>query len=117
MAFCKSCGAELIPGKEFCPKCLIRVPPSLAMKQKDIIEDTPENKAKNLKEYKIISQEDEWLNGGRFDKTSMENMLNSYAKKGWRVKVIASSKTFGVFFGTPRDEMIIVLERDMFFKE
>jgi uncharacterized Zn finger protein (UPF0148 family) len=24
--FCKACGTELIPGKEFCPKCLVRVP-------------------------------------------------------------------------------------------
>ncbi|PKG32282.1 DUF4177 domain-containing protein, partial [Methanoregula sp.] len=64
----------------------------------------------------VIGQEDEWLNGGRFDKTSLEKMLNHYARDGWILKDISASKTVGIFFGTPRDEMIIVLERDLFYK-
>ena len=40
-------------------------------------------------------------------------MLNSYASDGWTVKEITSSKTVGVIFGTPRDELIIILEREM----
>lgn len=109
--FCKSCGTELIPGKEFCSKCLIRVP--VAISKKQYPKDTPENRARKIKEYKVIGQEDTWLNGGRFDKTSLKDMLNSYAMDGWTVKEISSSKTVGVFFGTPRDEMVIILERDM----
>jgi len=109
--FCKSCGTELIPGKEFCPKCLIRIP--VAISKKQYPKDTPENRAKMMKEYKVIGQEDTWLNGGRFDKTSLENMLNFYALEGWTVREISASKTFGVFFGTPRDEMIIILERNL----
>ena len=70
-----------------------------------------------MKEYKVIGQEDEWLNGGRFDKSSLENMLNNYARDGWIVKEIASSKTFGIFFGTPRDELLIILERDLFYSQ
>jgi uncharacterized Zn finger protein (UPF0148 family) len=109
--FCKACGTELIAGKEFCPKCLVRVP--VVESKKIYPKDTPENRAKKMKEYKVIGQEDTWLNGGRFDKTSLENMLNFYALEGWTVKEISASKTVGVFFGTPRDEMIIILERDM----
>jgi hypothetical protein len=111
---CKACGTELIPGKEFCPKCLVRVLEPVVVKgQKGYPVDNPENRAKKMKEYKVIGQEDEWLNGGRFDKKSMENMLNHYALDGWAVREISSSKTFGIFFGTPRDEIIIILERDM----
>jgi len=101
-----------------CPWCGHAAPKSIESKPTlTRLPDTPENRLKNLKEYKIIGQEDEWLNGGRFDKVSMENMLNSYARQGWIVKEISSSKTYGIFFGTPRDEMLIVLERDMFYEE
>lgn len=111
---CRACGAELIPGKEFCPKCLVRVPEKESLKK--VLLDTPENRSKNFKEYKVIGQEDKFLNGGRFDKTSLEKMLNSYAEEGWMVKEISTSKTFGIFFGTPRDEMIIILERNKWFE-
>jgi len=56
--FCKSCGAELIPGKEFCPKCLGRISVVEPIK-KQYPKDSPENRAKKLKEYKVIGMEDE----------------------------------------------------------
>ena len=112
MVVCKKCSKNFAAGCNTCPYCghKVEIVPKVLN-----VPDTPENRLKNLKEYKIIGQEDEWLNGGRFDKNSMENMLNSYARQGWRVREMISSKTFGVFFGTPRDEMMIVLERDMFY--
>jgi hypothetical protein len=112
--FCKACGKPLMPNLKKCGWCdtPLELPPRVRR-----LPDTPQNRARNLKEYKIVGQEDEWLNGGRFDKISMENMLNSYAAQGWIVREMSSSKTFGVFFGTPRDEMMIVLERDMFYQE
>ena len=64
-----------------------------------------------MKEYKVIGQEDIWMQGGRFDKTSLENMINSYALDGWTVKDISASKTWGMI--VQRDEMIVILERDM----
>jgi hypothetical protein len=115
MSYCLNCGENVITGTPVCPKCQ-------GVKfgdKKDIppkkIKDTSENRAKNLKEYKVVGQEDQWLDGGRFDKNSLERMLNHYALDGWRVREISTSKTVGVFFGTHRDEMIIVLERDMVF--
>jgi uncharacterized Zn finger protein (UPF0148 family) len=107
---CKACGAVLIPGKEFCPKCLVRVQNVETKKQYP--KDTPENRAKKLKEYKVIGQEDVWLAGGKFDKNALENMINFYALDGWTVKEISTSNTFGIFT-VSRDEMIIILERDM----
>lgn len=105
--YCTACGAELIPGKEFCPKCLVRVS---VTSQIQYPKDTQENRAKKMKEYKVIGQEDRWLIGGRFDKRSLEKMLNFYALEGWTVKAIEASKTVGMFLETPRDEIIIILE-------
>lgn len=115
---CKSCGSELVPGNAFCPKCLVRVidysPPEPAgLVKMPVLKDTPENRAKHLKEYKVVGMEDTWLNGGRFDKFSLQNMLNSYASDGWRVREISASKTLGVITGLARDEMIVILERDL----
>jgi hypothetical protein len=111
--FCKACGAALTPGEKFCPKCLVKAPDYDPQKVDLFLKDTPENRAKKLMEYKVVGQEDMWLNGGRFDKISLEKMLNYYAHEGWKVREITTSKTVGVFLGTPRDEMIVILERDM----
>ncbi|MEN6609207.1 MAG: DUF4177 domain-containing protein [Methanoregulaceae archaeon] len=108
---CSACG-KTHEAATFCPYC--NTPVKKEIIKTGRIKDTPENRAKGLKEYKVIGQEDEWLNGGRFDKTSLQNMLNYYANQGWIVKEISASKSFGIFFGTPRDEMIIILERDLF---
>jgi hypothetical protein len=109
--FCKSCGTQFVEGNPFCPKCLIRAPDEMI--PKDYPQDTPENRAKKMREYKVIGMEDTWFNGGRFDKMSLENMLNHYALDGWKVREISASKTLGVISGLARDEMIIILERDM----
>jgi hypothetical protein len=115
MSYCVNCGEQIITGTGVCPKCQ----GTNFGDKKDIVckktylKDTPENRAKKMSEYKVIGQEDEWLNGGRFDKYSLEKMLNHYALEGWKVREISASKTYGIFFGTPRDEMIIILERDM----
>lgn len=110
---CPSCG-KTHEAAERCPYC--NTPVRKEKIEHGQIPDTPENRAKSLKEYKVIGQEDEWLNGGRFDKISLENMLNHYARNGWTVKEISASKTFGIFFGTPRDELLIILERDLFYQ-
>jgi len=116
MVECKKCSKTFAAGCKTCPWC--GAPTEISCDPKAFrLPDTPANRLKNLKEYKIIGQEDEWLNGGRFDKTSFQNMLNSYAQHGWTVREMTTSKTFGIFFGTPRDEMLIVLERDMFYEE
>jgi hypothetical protein len=70
-------------------------------------------RGRGLKEYKVISAEDRWLIGGRFDKQSLQNMLNSYAVHGWSVNMMTINKTTGLFTGWSRDEMMIVLERDV----
>jgi hypothetical protein len=111
---CKSCGTELIPGREFCPKCLIRVPVvSGVVNKKQYPKDTPENRAKKLKEYKVIGMEEEWSfgSGGRSNKKMIEDALNSYGLEGWCVKEIATRQIPG--FGSITYENIIILERDM----
>jgi len=95
--FCDSCGAELIPGKEFCPKCLLRVAvvipaPAKTENKKQYPKDTPENRAKKMKEYKVIGTEETGGldGGGKFNKKLLEDTLNSYGLEGWSVKAIAT---------------------------
>ncbi|MDP3564561.1 MAG: DUF4177 domain-containing protein [Methanoregula sp.] len=109
--FCKSCDAELIPGKEFCPKCLIRVP--VVATQKQYPKNTPENRAKKMKEYKVIGMEDMWIagSGGKFNTKKIEDALNSYGYEGWSIKEIATRQTPG--FASITSEIILILERDL----
>jgi uncharacterized Zn finger protein (UPF0148 family) len=116
--FCDSCGAELIPGKEFCPKCLLRVAVvvSAANKEKSkkqYPKDTPENRAKKMKEFKVIGMEEVWSldSGEKFNKKRMEDALNSYGTEGRSVKAIATRQIPG--FASLTNESIIILERDM----
>jgi uncharacterized Zn finger protein (UPF0148 family) len=116
--FCDSCGAELIPGKEFCPKCSNRVAvvvPAVGVdvSKKHYPRDSPENRAKKMKEFKVIGMEEIWSldSGGNFNKKNMEDMLNSYGIDGWSVKAIATRQIPG--FLSLTHESIIILERDM----
>jgi len=108
--FCKACGAELIPGKEFCPKCLVRVPViPLADIRKQVLKDTPENREKKLKEYKVLQMTVSILQnwGNVINPQKMEEKLNSYASEGWKV-VSLSTGNPGNF-----SDYIIILERDI----
>lgn len=111
--YCRTCGAQLVQGNPFCPKCLQRIPEDVIESWKVYPKDTPENRAKEMKEYKVVGMEDSWQNGGRFDKVSLENMINHYSLQGWRVREISASKTLGLFSSLARDELLVILERDM----
>ena len=63
-----------------------------------------------MKEYKVLSQKDEWF-GGEFDPEKLEEAINAYAAQGWRVISMASASFPGIFSGN-REEMIILLERE-----
>jgi uncharacterized Zn finger protein (UPF0148 family) len=113
--FCKACGTALIPGKEFCPNCLVRgsgvIPAAPKEKvKKQYPKDTPENRARKLKEYKVISFE-EAITNARFSKKSIENELNSHASDGWKVKECSISNPSSLAFTV--NQLIIILERDM----
>jgi hypothetical protein len=111
---CRACGTVLVPGREFCPNCLIRVPADPPEKTRRIgyPKDTPENRARNMKEFRVIGMEEVWcLEGGKFDKMKMEDMLNSYGKEGWSVKAVATRQLPG--FASLTNESIVILERDL----
>lgn len=116
--FCDSCGAELIPGKEFCPKCLLRVAVVVPVVEKEVSKkqypkDTPENRAKKMKEFKVFVIKDalDLVSGGQFNAKKIEDELNSYGSDGWSVKEIATRQIPGIASLTY--EMVIILERDM----
>ena len=108
---CKACGAELIPGKEFCPKCLIRAPAEETKKQYP--KDTLENRDKKMKEYKVTVFEEvsNLASRGKYDKTRLEDTLNSFGREGWSLKKILTRQIPGL--ASNIIEIIMILERDM----
>ncbi|MFA5268072.1 MAG: DUF4177 domain-containing protein [Methanoregula sp.] len=116
--FCDSCGAELIPGKEFCPKCLLRVAVVVpagenAENKKQYPKDTPENRAKKMKEYKVTVFEEiaNLSSRGKYDKTRLEDTLNSIGAEGWDLKKTMTRQIPGLASNTI--EFIMIFERDM----
>lgn len=63
------------------------------------------------KEYKVLSQKDKWFSQ-KFDPEMLSQALNSYAQQGWRV-VAASTATFPGLLGANREEIIVILEREV----
>gem|GEM_PF-5718284 len=61
-----------------------------------------------MKEYKIISQEDD-TTFQRLDKEELENKLNSNAQDGWRLHSVTCGQVTG---GSRHNEYIVFLERD-----
>ena len=109
--YCKSCGAELIPEKEFCPKCLIRIPIEASKKQYP--KDTPENRVKKMKEYKVTVFEEVMDLGsrGKYDKKKIEDTLNALGLDGWSLKKILTKQIPGLASNTY--QFIMIFERDM----
>jgi hypothetical protein len=62
-------------------------------------------------EYKILTQKDRWF-GGKFDPNRVEQALNAYAQEGWRLSE-AVTASFPAFFSQNREELIIILEREV----
>ncbi len=63
-----------------------------------------------MKKYKILTQKDRFF-GGKFDPEKLESALNSYVAEGWRVGVVTSATFPGL--GSGREEMIVILEKEM----
>ncbi len=64
-----------------------------------------------MKEYKVLSQKDKWFSG-KFDPELLEQALNAYAQQGWQV-VTASTAQFPALFGANREEIVVILEREL----
>ena len=63
-----------------------------------------------MKQYKVLSQNDNWWTG-KFKPDLLENALNSHAQHGWKVVAATTASIPGIF--GQRDEMVIVMERDI----
>ena len=61
-----------------------------------------------MKEYKIISQEDD-TTYQRLNKEELENKLNSNSKDGWRLHSVSCGQVTG---GSRHNEYVLFLERD-----
>ena len=67
-------------------------------------------KAVRIKEYKVLTQRDERF-AGAFAPEKLEQVLNSYAAKGWHVVSVATVPIPDAA-GGQRNEMIAILGRD-----
>ena len=63
-----------------------------------------------MKKYKILTQKDRFF-GGKFDPERLETAINSYAPEGWQVRAVTTATFPG--FGSNREEMIILLEKEV----
>jgi hypothetical protein len=115
--FCKSCGAELIPGKDSCPACLIPLPAASGeASKKQHSHDTPETSTRKIKEYKVIKLEEKWIigSGGKINIKKLEETLNSYGLDGWNLKETTTRQNPGV--ASFSYEILIIFERDRTLK-
>ena len=65
-----------------------------------------------MKEYQVITQKDKWFSG-RFDADQLQNLLNQRGREGWRVVSMVSASREGFVTGGDKDELIILLEKDL----
>ena len=63
-----------------------------------------------MKKYKILTQKDRFF-GGKFDPEKLESAINSYVPEGWQVRAVTTASFPG--FGSNREEMIVVLEKEV----
>lgn len=107
---CVKCGKEHQAITK-CPYCDTPVPVAKP------VEKNPALFGKGLMEYKVVGAEDQWMLGGRFDKEALQNQLNYYAVRGWKVKEMVLGKTVSLLVGFQREEITIVLERPYDYTE
>lgn len=65
------------------------------------------------KEYRVITQADQWFMG-KFSPERMTVLMNTLSAEGWRVIAVATADRatwFGSFGGSTRQEMVVFLER------
>lgn len=62
-----------------------------------------------MAQYKILTQKDRFFSG-KFSPEKLEEAINGYAQQGWRVISATTARIPG--FGSDREELIVILERD-----
>jgi Domain of unknown function (DUF4177) len=63
----------------------------------------------DVKEYKVLSQKDKWFEG-KFDLQRLEEAINHYAQRGWKVRAMTTAQVLG-FSGGLKEELVVLLER------
>jgi Domain of unknown function (DUF4177) len=63
----------------------------------------------DVKEYKILSQKDKWFEG-KFDLQRLEEAINHYAQRGWKVRAMTTAQVLG-FSGGLKEELVVLMER------
>ena len=63
-----------------------------------------------MKQYKVVSQNDSAFSG-KFSPDRLEDVLNKYAKEGWRLVSTIRSQ-FPSMLGGIREAVVLILEKD-----
>jgi hypothetical protein len=118
---CSQCGYVIVNPSQPCPSCGNKVPNNSEMSsqapqwfvENNFSHATIPNGEIGMKQrrYKVLTQKDKWFSS-KFDPNALEGALNAYAEQGWRVISCATAEIPGIFGGTNREEMIIIMERE-----
>ena len=63
----------------------------------------------DVKEYKLLTQKDKWFEG-KFDLPRLEEAINHYAHRGWKVRAMTTAQVAG-FSGGVKEELVVLMER------
>ena len=106
---CPVCGGEIVPINEISRSGQMNGRSFPTSQDSQYLRTTGVKNMNGLKEYKVLTQKDEWFSG-KFAPDLLEKAINAYASQGWRV-IAATTASFPGFTGN-REEMIIIMERD-----
>ena len=63
----------------------------------------------NIREYKVLTQKDKWFEG-KFELPRLEEAINHYAQRGWKVRAMTTAQVLG-FSGGLKEELVVLMER------
>lgn len=118
MAFCKTCGAELMPGAQFCNNCGAAVSndyvnPATAATMNDVTTVSQGSGIAGLKYVVLqVTLKEKFIGTGSGNLTELEAVINAQASKGYRLHTIttATGNSAG-FLGGDRIQATMVFER------
>jgi Domain of unknown function (DUF4177) len=74
-----------------------------------VFTESQADQSTDVKEYKLLTQKDKWFEG-KFDLARLEEAINHYAHKGWKVRAMTTAQVAG-FSGGIKEELVVLLER------
>jgi len=74
-----------------------------------VFTDSQADQPTDVREYKLLTQKDKWFEG-KFDLPRLEEAINHYAQRGWKVQAMTTAQVLG-FSGGVKEELVVLMER------